>query len=159
MNVSGGVSDVSKVNGSRGIDFIPPTTSLTNLLLNLNKLTKIKKIFSQGPQKLASGSIYPALPPLPILDTLRQLKNSLHTSADKLGFVTNFAVKQENDLKHMVNIMKLYTNRVSTQVPYHPLKYLMAAAIFIRMMSRFGKVTMRYWIKPLTAPPGGEGWS
>ncbi|GBN43055.1 hypothetical protein AVEN_106008-1 [Araneus ventricosus] len=31
----------------------------------------------------------------------------------------------------------------------------MAAAIFIRVVSRHGKVTMRYWMKPLTAPPGG----
>ncbi|GBM49427.1 Zinc transporter ZIP12 [Araneus ventricosus] len=33
----------------------------------------------------------------------------------------------------------------------------MAAAIFIRVVSRYGKVTMRYWMKPLTASPGGKG--
>ncbi|GBM97512.1 hypothetical protein AVEN_171583-1 [Araneus ventricosus] len=32
----------------------------------------------------------------------------------------------------------------------------MAAAIFVRVVSRYGKVTMRYWMKPLTAPPGGK---
>ncbi|GBM81860.1 hypothetical protein AVEN_219818-1 [Araneus ventricosus] len=34
----------------------------------------------------------------------------------------------------------------------------MAAAIFIRVVSRYGKVTMCYWMKPLTAPPGGKRW-
>ncbi|GBM90575.1 hypothetical protein AVEN_81558-1 [Araneus ventricosus] len=37
--------------------------------------------------------------------------------------------------------------RVPTQVPYHPFNYRMAAAIFIRVMSRHGRVTMRYWMK------------
>ncbi|GBO23951.1 hypothetical protein AVEN_258328-1, partial [Araneus ventricosus] len=32
----------------------------------------------------------------------------------------------------------------------------MAAAIFIRVVSRYGKVTTGYWMKPLTPPPGGE---
>ncbi|GBM79996.1 hypothetical protein AVEN_108648-1 [Araneus ventricosus] len=30
----------------------------------------------------------------------------------------------------------------------------MAAAIFMRVVSWYGKITMRYWMKPLTAPPG-----
>ncbi|GBM06607.1 hypothetical protein AVEN_140998-1, partial [Araneus ventricosus] len=47
----------------------------------------------------------------------------------------------------------------ATKVPYHPFNYQMAAAIFIRVMSRHGKVTMRYWMKPLTASPGGKRWS
>ncbi|GBM57857.1 hypothetical protein AVEN_258511-1 [Araneus ventricosus] len=48
---------------------------------------------------------------------------------------------------------------VPTKVPYHPFNYRMAAAIFIRMVSRHGKVTMRYWMKPPTAPPGEKRWS
>ncbi|GBN09923.1 hypothetical protein AVEN_216279-1 [Araneus ventricosus] len=48
---------------------------------------------------------------------------------------------------------------VPTKVPYHPFNYRMAAAIFIRVVSRYGKVTMRYWMKPLTTPPGGKRWS
>ncbi|GBL92176.1 hypothetical protein AVEN_91517-1 [Araneus ventricosus] len=32
----------------------------------------------------------------------------------------------------------------------------MAGAIFIRVVSRYGKVIMSYWMKPLTAPPGGK---
>ncbi|GBL86199.1 hypothetical protein AVEN_135116-1 [Araneus ventricosus] len=52
---------------------------------------------------------------------------------------------------------KIY--RMPTQVPYHPFNYRMAAAIFIRVVSRYDKVTMRYWMKPLTAPPGGKWWS
>ncbi|GBL77460.1 hypothetical protein AVEN_41848-1 [Araneus ventricosus] len=48
---------------------------------------------------------------------------------------------------------------VPTKVPYHPFNYQMVAAIFIRVVSRHGKVTMRYWMKPLTAPPGGKRWS
>ncbi|GBN90120.1 hypothetical protein AVEN_10906-1 [Araneus ventricosus] len=43
-----------------------------------------------------------------------------------------------------------------TKVPYHHFNYLTATAIFIRVVSRYGKVTMRYWKKPLTAPPGGR---
>ncbi|GBN46652.1 hypothetical protein AVEN_203993-1 [Araneus ventricosus] len=35
----------------------------------------------------------------------------------------------------------------------------MAAAIFIRVVSRHGKATMRYWMKPLTAPSGAKRWS
>ncbi|GBM44218.1 hypothetical protein AVEN_15557-1 [Araneus ventricosus] len=46
--------------------------------------------------------------------------------------------------------------RVPTKVPYHPFNYRMATAISIRVVSRHGKVTMRYWMKPLTAPPGGK---
>ncbi|GBL77956.1 Tissue factor pathway inhibitor [Araneus ventricosus] len=52
-----------------------------------------------------------------------------------------------------------YSMEVPTQVPYHPFNYRMAAAIFIRVLSRYGKVTIRYWMKPLTAPPGGKRWS
>ncbi|GBN41450.1 hypothetical protein AVEN_30096-1, partial [Araneus ventricosus] len=48
---------------------------------------------------------------------------------------------------------------VPTKVPYHPLNYRIAAAIGIRVVSRYGKVSMRYWMKPLTAPPGGKRWS
>ncbi|GBO42469.1 hypothetical protein AVEN_156657-1 [Araneus ventricosus] len=43
--------------------------------------------------------------------------------------------------------------------PYHPFNYRMSAAIFIRVMSRHGQVTMHHWMKPLTAPPGGKEWS
>ncbi|GBO01701.1 hypothetical protein AVEN_104731-1 [Araneus ventricosus] len=56
---------------------------------------------------------------------------------------------------YVVIIPKLY--RVPTEVPYHPFNYRTAAAIFIRVVSRYGKVTMRYGMKPLTAPPGGNG--
>ncbi|GBM48775.1 hypothetical protein AVEN_24961-1 [Araneus ventricosus] len=52
-----------------------------------------------------------------------------------------------------------YVYLVPTKVPYHPFNYRMAAAIFIRVVSRHGEVTMRYWMKPLTAPPGGKRWS
>ncbi|GBM10220.1 hypothetical protein AVEN_177489-1 [Araneus ventricosus] len=44
----------------------------------------------------------------------------------------------------------------TTKVPYNPFNYRMAAAVFIRVVSRHGRVTMRYWMKPLTAPPGGK---
>ncbi|GBM81815.1 hypothetical protein AVEN_12921-1 [Araneus ventricosus] len=47
----------------------------------------------------------------------------------------------------------------ATKVPYHPFNYRMAAAIFIRVVSRYDKVTMLYWMKPLTAPRGGKRWS
>ncbi|GBN26113.1 hypothetical protein AVEN_149157-1 [Araneus ventricosus] len=57
-----------------------------------------------------------------------------------------------NPIKH---ILRGY--RLPTKVPYHPFNYRMAAAIFIRVVSRHGKVTMRYWMKPLTAPPGENG--
>ncbi|GBO34074.1 hypothetical protein AVEN_158675-1, partial [Araneus ventricosus] len=45
--------------------------------------------------------------------------------------------------------------------PYHPFNYRMAADIFIKVVSKYGKVTMRYWMKPLTAPapPGVKRWS
>ncbi|GBO36570.1 hypothetical protein AVEN_120506-1 [Araneus ventricosus] len=46
---------------------------------------------------------------------------------------------------------------VPIEVPYNPFNYRMAAAIFIRVVSKHGKLTMRYWMKPLTAPPGGKG--
>ncbi|GBN03891.1 hypothetical protein AVEN_132944-1 [Araneus ventricosus] len=49
--------------------------------------------------------------------------------------------------------------KLPTRVPYHPFNYRMAAGVFIRVVSKYGKVTMRYWIKPLTAPPGGKRWS
>ncbi|GBL73014.1 hypothetical protein AVEN_128182-1 [Araneus ventricosus] len=49
--------------------------------------------------------------------------------------------------------------RVPTKVPYQPFNYRMAAAIFIRVVSRYGKVTMRYWMKTLTEPTGGKRWS
>ncbi|GBN60069.1 hypothetical protein AVEN_10094-1 [Araneus ventricosus] len=49
--------------------------------------------------------------------------------------------------------------RVPTKDPYHPFNYPMAAAIFIRVVSRHGTVTMWYWMKPLTAPPGGKRWT
>ncbi|GBN38854.1 hypothetical protein AVEN_137852-1, partial [Araneus ventricosus] len=48
---------------------------------------------------------------------------------------------------------------VPSKVPYLPFNYRMAAAIFMRVVSRYGKVTLRYWMKPLTAPPGGKRWS
>ncbi|GBM27649.1 hypothetical protein AVEN_49953-1 [Araneus ventricosus] len=54
---------------------------------------------------------------------------------------------------------KCQVDRVPTKVPYHPFNYRMAAAIFIRVVSRHDKVTMRYCMKPLTAPPGGKRWS
>ncbi|GBM71717.1 hypothetical protein AVEN_83478-1 [Araneus ventricosus] len=44
------------------------------------------------------------------------------------------------------------------QVPYHPFNFRMAAAIFIRVVSRHGKVPVRYCVKPLTAPAGGKRW-
>ncbi|GBN38724.1 hypothetical protein AVEN_13923-1 [Araneus ventricosus] len=47
---------------------------------------------------------------------------------------------------------------VPTKVPYHPFNYRVAAAIFIRVVSSYGEVTMRYWMKPLAAPPGGKRW-
>ncbi|GBO15169.1 hypothetical protein AVEN_242920-1 [Araneus ventricosus] len=49
--------------------------------------------------------------------------------------------------------------RLPTEVPCHSFNYRMAAAIFIKVVSRYGKVTMRYWMKPLTAPPGVKRWS
>ncbi|GBO03950.1 hypothetical protein AVEN_220160-1 [Araneus ventricosus] len=49
--------------------------------------------------------------------------------------------------------------KVPTKVPYHPFNYRMATALFLRVVSRHGKVTMRYWMKPLTTPPGGKRWS
>ncbi|GBO27241.1 hypothetical protein AVEN_233635-1 [Araneus ventricosus] len=55
--------------------------------------------------------------------------------------------------------LRFKITRVPTKVHYHPFNYRMAAAIFIRVVSRHGKVTMRYWMKPLTAPPGGKRWS
>ncbi|GBN81076.1 hypothetical protein AVEN_187167-1 [Araneus ventricosus] len=51
----------------------------------------------------------------------------------------------------MVAIHPAYS--VHTKVPYHPFNYRMAAAIFIRVVSRYDKVTMRCWMKPPTAPP------
>ncbi|GBL79739.1 hypothetical protein AVEN_18260-1 [Araneus ventricosus] len=47
--------------------------------------------------------------------------------------------------------------RAPTKVSYHSFNYGIAGAIFIRVVSKYGKVTMRYWMKPLTAPPGGNG--
>ncbi|GBL84027.1 hypothetical protein AVEN_100889-1 [Araneus ventricosus] len=35
----------------------------------------------------------------------------------------------------------------------------MAAASFIRVISRHGKVTKRYWMKPLAPPPDGKRWT
>ncbi|GBM94891.1 hypothetical protein AVEN_118189-1 [Araneus ventricosus] len=58
---------------------------------------------------------------------------------------------EEKKKKKMVNL------GVPTEVPYHPFNYRMAAAIFIRVVSKHGKVSMRYWMKPLTAPPGENG--
>ncbi|GBN39462.1 hypothetical protein AVEN_189153-1 [Araneus ventricosus] len=49
--------------------------------------------------------------------------------------------------------------RVTTKVPHHPFNHRMSAAIVIRVVSRYGKVTLLYWMKPLTAPPGGKRWS
>ncbi|GBM07830.1 hypothetical protein AVEN_33109-1 [Araneus ventricosus] len=54
---------------------------------------------------------------------------------------------------------KGYTAPGPTKVPYHPFNYQMAAVIFMRVVSRYGTVTMRCWMKPLTAPPGGKRWS
>ncbi|GBM84994.1 hypothetical protein AVEN_180100-1, partial [Araneus ventricosus] len=48
---------------------------------------------------------------------------------------------------------------VPIKVPHHPLNYRMAAAIVIRVVSRQSKMTVRYWMKPLTAPSGGKRWS
>ncbi|GBO32859.1 hypothetical protein AVEN_5014-1, partial [Araneus ventricosus] len=59
-------------------------------------------------------------------------------------------------VSYCANQINLY--RVPTKVPYHPFNYRMAAAIFIRVVSRHGILTMRYWMKPLTAPPGGKRW-
>ncbi|GBM27150.1 hypothetical protein AVEN_207485-1 [Araneus ventricosus] len=56
-------------------------------------------------------------------------------------------------------IVEMEVRWVPTKVPYHPFNYRKAAAIFIRVVLRHGKVTMRYWMKPLTAPPGGKRWS
>ncbi|GBN93778.1 hypothetical protein AVEN_230324-1 [Araneus ventricosus] len=42
------------------------------------------------------------------------------------------------------------------QVPYHPFNYRMVAAIFIRMVTRHCELNMRFWMKPLTEPPGGK---
>ncbi|GBL92041.1 hypothetical protein AVEN_102593-1 [Araneus ventricosus] len=52
-----------------------------------------------------------------------------------------------------------HNSTVPTKVSYRPFNYRMAAAIFIRVVSRHGKVTIRYWMKSLTAPPGGKRWS
>ncbi|GBM30859.1 hypothetical protein AVEN_261952-1 [Araneus ventricosus] len=46
--------------------------------------------------------------------------------------------------------------RVPTKVPYHPFNYRIATAIFIRVVSRNGKVTILYWMKPITVPTGGK---
>ncbi|GBN68101.1 hypothetical protein AVEN_213386-1 [Araneus ventricosus] len=54
---------------------------------------------------------------------------------------------------------KLANNEDIHKLPYHTFKYRMAAAIFIRVVSRRGKLIMRYWMKPFTAPPGGKRWS
>ncbi|GBN87997.1 hypothetical protein AVEN_274566-1 [Araneus ventricosus] len=62
------------------------------------------------------------------------------------------AVKVKYFEYHGIRCRKNY--RLPTKVPYHPFNYRMAAAIFIRVVSRHGKVTRRYWMKPLTAPPG-----
>ncbi|GBO15136.1 hypothetical protein AVEN_272155-1 [Araneus ventricosus] len=55
--------------------------------------------------------------------------------------------------------VKRVGSRLPTEVPCHSFNYRMAAAIFIKVVSRYGKVTMRYWMKPLTAPPGVKRWS
>ncbi|GBN49290.1 hypothetical protein AVEN_62957-1 [Araneus ventricosus] len=60
-------------------------------------------------------------------------------------------------LIHVLMVGGIY--RVPTKVPYHPFNFRMAATIFMRVVSRHGKVTMSYWMKPLTAPPGGKRWS
>ncbi|GBN66110.1 hypothetical protein AVEN_264500-1 [Araneus ventricosus] len=53
-----------------------------------------------------------------------------------------------------LNAMNVY--RLSTEAPYYPSNNPIAAAIFIRVVTRHGEVTMRYWMKTLTAPPGGK---
>ncbi|GBN01459.1 hypothetical protein AVEN_143110-1 [Araneus ventricosus] len=58
-----------------------------------------------------------------------------------------------------LSFQQVRLNRVPTEGPYYPLKCRMDAAIFIRVVSRYGKVIMCYWMKARTAPPGGKRWS
>ncbi|GBM82702.1 hypothetical protein AVEN_215382-1 [Araneus ventricosus] len=89
-----------------------------------------------------------------------ELGNSVHYSSMqrrrviRIGLNIN-AVKA--DMKLIFQQVRLYM--VPNQVPYYPLSYRMDAAIFIRVVSRYGKVIMCYWMKALSAPPGGKRWS
>ncbi|GBM07114.1 hypothetical protein AVEN_177078-1 [Araneus ventricosus] len=80
------------------------------------------------------------------------------------GFFHRWALFLSQTIPSELRVLKLrlvqfFVYRVTNKVPYHPFNYRMAAAIFIRVMYRYGKVTMRYWMKPFTAPPGGKRWS
>ncbi|GBM95462.1 hypothetical protein AVEN_55007-1 [Araneus ventricosus] len=74
------------------------------------------------------------------------------------------AINKKYNLKLHFTLNFVFSDRkcgcsVPTKVPYLPFNYRMAAAILIRVTSRFGKVTMCYWMKRLTAPPGGKRWN
>ncbi|GBN51997.1 hypothetical protein AVEN_173926-1 [Araneus ventricosus] len=70
--------------------------------------------------------------------------------------IKSVMIRNKVKKKNTFRVLLLY--KVPTQVLYHPFNYRMAAAIFIRVVSRHEKVTMRYWMKPLRATPGGKRW-
>ncbi|GBM87806.1 hypothetical protein AVEN_189422-1, partial [Araneus ventricosus] len=87
--------------------------------------------------------------------------NSVSNEFSYIGKITPASSNASDYLNcnQISNWPRNHSLAVPIKVPHHPLNYRMAAAIVIRVVSRQSKMTVRYWMKPLTAPSGGKRWS